>query len=90
MIVGGIDKETIIITNTFSQSKVKAIVCLGESRLYKAAFENLDVDIICLIYGRSRQLYEHATKGDAVVIASMLVLIYSKIMSTEVMNLNHQ
>ena len=72
-IVGGVDKG-----NDYSSliplvnQKVKAIVCLGENvDSIKAAFENLDVDMLFAssMEEAVNQSYEHATKGDAVLLS---------------------
>ena len=72
-IVGGVDKG-----NDYSsliplvKQKVKTIICLGENvKHIKDTFENLDVD---MVYTSSmeeavNQSYEHAAKGDAVLLS---------------------
>ena len=72
-IVGGVDKG-----NDYSSliplinQKVKTIVCLGENvDSIKAAFENIDVEMVFASSMKEavNQSYEHATKGDAVLLS---------------------
>lgn len=72
-IVGGIDKG-----NDYSsliplvKQKVKTIICLGENvKHLKDAFENLDVDMVYTLSMEEavNQSYEHAIKGDAVLLS---------------------
>ena len=87
-------RKRLLITIPLVNQKVKAIVCLGENvDSIKAAFENLDVDMLFAssMEEAVNQSYEHAIRAMLFCYRQhVLVSIYSKIMSTEVMNLNHQ
>ena len=72
-IVGGVDKG-----NDYSslipllKQKVKAIICLGENvDSIKEAFKNLDIDMLFAssMEEAVNQSYEHANKGDAVLLS---------------------